>query len=474
MIYLLTFVFAMISLIWLFQTVFLDSFYKSIKTRNISVVASQIENELSSDALQQSIDTLSTDHEVCIRVIQLINQDTIPANIQYLTRERSACAVARLTDEQVLNYWQKTRENQGIFVSETVEVIPVGNVIGGKITYKETGNQDIILAKSLGVQGLDGLVLVSARLSPVSSTVETLRFQLIVITGIICLMAVLLAAFMTLKVTKPLEEINKAARILGTGNYDVQFKASGYQEIDELNETMNTAALKLKQVDQMRRDLLSNVSHDLRTPLTMIEGYSEMMRDLPGENTPENAQVIIDEAHRLTLLVNDLLDLSKLQENKIELHIDKANMTSILRSIVDRYQKYMEFQGFEILLDVEENLFVLVDEKRIEQVLYNFINNAIQYSGTFQKIEIRATNKNQKVRVEVQDYGEGIPEDKLDLIWERYYKIDKEHVRAHSGSGIGLSICKEILKLHHAQYGVISKQNSGTIFWFELEKSNSL
>ena len=463
LIYLLSFVFAMIFLIWLFQTAFLDTFYKSIKTKNLNDVAVQLTSSLGNkEDIQQTIDTLSSDNEVCIRVVQFVNLDFIPSEVQYVSQDRSACAVARLSGEQVVDYWQKARENNGRYQVETIEVIPMG--FGSQFPFKETGNRDIVLAKAVNH---DALILISTRISPVNSTIETLTVQLMFITGIIVIVAFGLAIFMNLKVTRPLEEINHAAKILATGNVDVQFKASGYQEINELNETLNYAVQQLKEVDQMRRDLISNVSHDLRTPLTMIEGYSEMMRDLPGENTPENAQVIIDEARRLSLLVNDLLDLSRLESHQVTLNKETVQMNELLKSIVERYQKYMDAEGFELNLSCDD-VSVYSDPQRLSQVLYNFINNAIQYSGDSRRIEIRCQKVDDSVRFEIQDFGEGIPSDQIRYIWNRYYKIDRTHVRAQKGSGIGLNICKEILELHQAKYGVTSKLNEGTTFWFEL------
>ncbi len=466
--YLLVFVFAMISMIWLFQIVFLDSFYQSIKSKNLEFVASAVAETLDDEQIQQKIDHLSTENEVCVRVVQLLNKQVLPVSVQYVSTDHSACAVARLTDEQVIDYWNKAISNHGMIQAKTKEVIPLGMTGAMQFGYQETGHQDLLLAKSIGDDGLDALVLVSTRISPVNSTIETLRVQLSVMSVVICLMAVALAAFMTLKVTKPLEEINQATRILATGNYDVDFSASGYQEINELSETMNYAAQKLKEVDQMRRDLLSNVSHDLRTPLTMIEGYSEMMRDLPGENTPENAQVILDEAHRLTLLVNDLLDLSKLEEKKMILKIETVNLSELLNEIVKRYLKYTQSLNLKLVCDCDANLIIQCDPQRIEQVIYNFINNAIQYSASGKTIEIRCKALQNKVRFEIEDYGQGIAEEYLDSIWERYYKVDRQHVRSSSGSGIGLSICKLLLEMHHADYGVHSEVGQGTTFWFEF------
>ncbi|MBR5004879.1 MAG: HAMP domain-containing histidine kinase, partial [Erysipelotrichaceae bacterium] len=194
---------------------------------------------------------------------------------------------------------------------------------------------------------------------------------------------------------------------------------------------------------------------------------SEMMRDLPGENTPENAQVILDEAHRLSLLVNDLLDLSRFESHQVTLNKEIVQMNELLKSIVNRYQKYMDSEGFELNLTCDD-VSVYSDSQRLSQVLYNFINNAIQYSGNSRQIEIRCQKINESVRVEIQDFGEGIPSDQIPYIWDRYYKIDRTHVRTQKGSGIGLNICKEILELHHSKYGVISKLNEGTTFWFEL------
>ena len=220
----------------------------------------------------------------------------------------------------------------------------------------------------------------------------------------------------------------------------------------------------------MRRDLLANVSHDLRTPLTMIKGYGEVMRDLPGENTPENVQIIIDEAERLTSLVNDLLDLSKLESGVVPLEKASFNLTESIRLILHRYDKLADYS---FPFAYEEDVWVNADELKISQVVYNLVNNAITYSGADKTITLRQTLREGKVRVSVTDTGEGIPPDKLQDIWERYYKVDKEHKRAQMGSGLGLSIVKNILDMHGGAYGVESQLGQGSTFWFELPLSPS-
>lgn len=211
--------------------------------------------------------------------------------------------------------------------------------------------------------------------------------------------------------------------------------------------------------------MIANVSHDLRTPLTMITGYAEVMRDLPGENTPENVQIIIDEATRLTTLVNDLLDLSKLQSGTITLKPEPFSLTSCIRTILHRYDKLIDYR-FDFQYD--RDVTIVADELKITQVVYNLINNAVTYTGADKQIFLLQLVQNGRVRVEVSDTGEGIPQDKLQDIWERYYKVDKEHKRAQVGTGLGLSIVKTVIDLHGGTYGVQSVLGKGSTFWFEL------
>ena len=269
-------------------------------------------------------------------------------------------------------------------------------------------------------------------------------------------------------IAAPLTTLNNSAKLLSKGTYTYDDKVNAYQEVYELNETLKKAAVDIQKADQAKRDLIANVSHDLRTPLTMISGYGEMMKDLPGEKTDENCQVIIDEAKRLTYLVNDLLDLSKLEEKKIVLEESVFDLSSLVQREIRKYEIYAVQNGYKFTVDAKENLFVKADEKRIEQVFNNFITNAINYSNESKDIEIRVYQKDKNIRLEVEDHGIGISKENLPNVWDRYYKINAEHIRFTKGSGIGLAIAKEILELHHAVYGVNSEEGKGSIFYFEL------
>jgi len=200
----------------------------------------------------------------------------------------------------------------------------------------------------------------------------------------------------------------------------------------------------------------------------MIKGYSEVMRDIPEENTAENMQVIIDETTRLSELVNDMLDISKLQAGTRKPNYSDFCITQIIRETLTRYDKLVDRDGYSIEFSADEDVTICADQGMILQVIYNLINNAINYTGEDKRVTVRQSLNGMRVRISVMDTGEGIENDQLPLIWERYYKVDKVHKRATVGTGLGLSIVKEILELHSAVYGVNSTVGEGSEFWFEM------
>ena len=300
-----------------------------------------------------------------------------------------------------------------------------------------------------------------------------------VLSVLLVILAFILAMIMYKRISKPIMEINDSAKELAKGNYDITFNGGGYLEISELSNTLNYASHELNKVETLRQELIANISHDLRTPLTMISGYAEVMRDLPNENNSENAQIIIDEAARLTSLVNDVLDLSKLQSGTQELQIEEYDITSSISRILERFKKFTSKDGYVIEYNYDEHIYIEADELRISQVVYNLINNALTYTGDDKTIIVNQKVINDYVRIEVCDHGVGIPEEMLASIWERYYKAKNQHRRAINGSGLGLSIVKSTLEAHNeilpdvSRYGVESKINEGSVFYFEYRISKS-
>ena len=314
------------------------------------------------------------------------------------------------------------------------------------------------------------LLLLNSVISPVDATVTTLNAILIAVSVLLVLLSLLMAVLISKKISRPIESLSCGAKELATGNYNVDFSTSGYREIGELAESLDYAQHELSKADSLRRELIANVSHDLRTPLTMISGYAEIMRDIPGENSAENLQVIIDEAGRLRDLVNDVLDISRIESGARKLDITRFSLTELIRGATETYSKLTEKRGFAITFDCDTDAIVESDRTVVQQIFYNLLNNAINYSGDSRTVKVTQTISpdGSAVRITVRDYGEGIPEDKLPLIWDRYYKVDKVHRRAAVGTGLGLSIVKGSTELLGGACGVSSTVGSGSSFWFEL------
>ena len=228
---------------------------------------------------------------------------------------------------------------------------------------------------------------------------------------------------------------------------------------------------ELERSSMLQRDLMANVSHDLRTPLTMIKSYAEMIRDLSGdipEKRNAHLDVIIEESDRLNSLVNDMLALSAMQAGTLSMDIISFNIHDAVDSILAPYRVLEEKEGYTVHFNCREDIYVEGDEERIKQVISNLLSNAVKYCGHDKTVFINIRRWGKKVHFEVVDHGVGIKPEELSHIWDRYYKTSSNHVRPTRGSGLGLSIVKEILVMHGAKYGVESKVGKGTTVWFEL------
>ena len=455
----------MLALLWVFQIVFLNDFYKSIKIKEINSSADKIASQIDSDTLEDTLYSIAQDTQNCIMIVDRNGM------VVYSEEAAPNCVIHRLPWSGLLQVFEVPRECGGTyferFTHDNLQIVTQGRSWDSRPNViKSEGVESMILTRIVTTKdGVEYLILLNSTITPVDATVKTLRIQLFWITGIMLLLALFLALLLSRRISKPIIRINDSAKVLATGNYGIHFEENGYREISELGHTLNYAAQELSKVETLQRDLIANVSHDLRTPLTMITGYGEVMRDLPGENTPENVQIIIDEARRLTTLVNDMLDISKLQAGVMTLEAEGFCITDEARSILQRYTKLTDYK-IEFLAG--EDVLVYADRSKISQVIYNLVNNAITYTGPEKNVTVYQTVHDNMVRIAVQDTGEGIPADQLKDIWNRYYKVDKEHKRAQVGTGLGLSIVKSILELHQSPFGVQSELGKGSIFWFEL------
>ncbi len=475
--WLLIFAAVILVILWLCQVVFLDNIYKAVKIAEIKSAASDLaEYTDTAEELNARAEELCSSSDICVFVMKMLNNQTA-LGLASVDTQRD-CTLHNTDQRSKFVLYDSAKKAGGsnlqrfYFDDKSDRFYSIEGSLYDKNPSGEADYSSESILYTVITEAGDGsetVIFIDAVISPVGATVRTLNFILIIISGILILLSAVVAFVISYRVSKPLEKMSYAANELAKGDYSVAFSGSGYRETEELASSLNYAASELSKVDSLRRELIANISHDLRTPLTMIEGYSEVMRDLPGENTPENVQIIIDETNRLSSLVNDVLDISRLEDGSYKPKNERFNLTEAVRTTLLRYNKLCERNGYRIEFAGDSDVFVNSDQTRIMQVIYNLINNAVTYTGEDKTVYVRQSVRNgAAVRIEVEDSGDGIAPDKLEFIWERYYKVDKEHKRAAIGTGLGLSIVKRTMEMLGGSCGVISAVGHGSIFWIEL------
>ncbi len=447
--YLTIFSVSILSILWFFQVIFLNVYYTWVKINDISSIASKVKEGYQSNNYEELMDILAYNQDVCIDIVRSDNEE-------YYSSGLNRKCISTVEAKNLYNKYVKEFMNN--------------HMITG--SYKITDNRFENKVLVTGIKLEDNYyAFISTTLEPLTSTTKILISQLIYVTILVLCLSFLIAYFVSKKISGPMIEINKKAKRMSKGDYQFSFKTdSNISEIVELTTTLDEAKDELEKTDDLRRELLANVSHDLKTPLTMIKAYAEMVRDITykdKEKRESNLNTIIEETDRLTLLVNDILDLSKLG-SVVEIKCEDFDLNQMIRTIMKRFEC---FEDIKFVYENEKTLMVHADIKKMEQVIYNLVGNAINYVGKDKKVMIQIIENKSTYTVEVIDHGKGIKKEELDKIWDKYYKIDKTHQRNQVGTGIGLSIVKEILKNHNFNYGVKSELKKGTTFYFEIKKA---
>ena len=444
-------------LLWLFQIVFLNSFYAGIRINEIKKFSEDIIKEI--DDLQKfkdSLDELAYKNNLTAELLDMEH------NTVYTT------GAAGMNGMMPMMMGNAAR-------AEAYEKAVGGSIAQLPVTHPRFNSKFMLIGlpvRSLGK--LQGALILTVPLAPVEDTVNILKKQLVYITLILIAATLLLSFLLSRSFTKPILDITKVSMAMAAGDLSARISSNRKDEIGRLAETINFMGNELTKTEQLRKDLIANVSHELRTPLSLIKGYAETIRDVSGKNEEKRERhlgIIIDESDRLSGIVGDILNLSQMQAGYIDLKLERIRMDEMLARLVKRYEILSESTDVRISCDKAAEVFVEGDEARIEQVLYNLVNNAYNHSPKGSVIHINTMERGNKVRVEVSDSGEGIPQDELHNIWERFYKVDKSGKRKRAGTGLGLAIVKSILDAHEAAYGVDSKPGSGATFWFELKKA---
>ncbi|HAG14447.1 MAG TPA: sensor histidine kinase [Ruminococcus sp.] len=437
-------------LLWVCQVLFLQNFYDRMKTRDIIRLADKMVTQYQTGDYKAEFLDYAIRNDLCIEVLDKYEREKFPQHIM-----GGSCFIHGYNNQLRAIVDELKQDSDG--------------TIYFKATHPVTNVEVLVYAQVIGSTSFpEGYLILNTPLKPVTATVSIIRRQLIIITVILLLVAIIITSIVSDRLSKPIVRVTKDAEQLAHGKYDIKFDGSGYDEAERLAETLTYASHEINRVDRMQRDLIANASHDLRTPLTMLKGYAEMIRDISGDNPEKrnkHLQVIIQETDRLQALVNDILDLSKLENGRMTLAVTEFDMEQRLTEITERYRGLSEFSGYHFSLETDGEAMVSCDAGKIEQVICNLINNAVNYTGEDKQVFIKMEHRPEGIRISVRDTGEGMDQETLSRIFDKYYRSEN-YKRSVIGTGLGLSIVKAILRLHDYAFGVDSTIGVGSTFWF--------
>ncbi|MGF7058238.1 sensor histidine kinase [Brassicibacter mesophilus] len=320
---------------------------------------------------------------------------------------------------------------------------------------------------------LVGNVMLTSPLAPIEETTAILKKQLSIITLISLVIASLLALVFARYFSNPILKITNASKKMAEGDFSANVDIKSKDEIGILGNTINNMAIQLGQTETLRKEFIANISHELKTPISLIKAYGELIKDieLNEKNKHEYLDIIIDESNRLNDIVEDILYLSKMEAGIYKLEYSDFSIVELINQVVEKLNYFALQKNIKIKVEINNyHTNIYADENKMYQVFYNLVNNAINHSFNNSSISINITNIENIVRVEISDNGKGISEEDLPYIWDRFYKADKSRKRDNSGTGLGMSIVKNILDAHNFKYGIESEINKGTCVWIEIEE----
>lgn len=466
--YFVLFALSILLLLEFFQIILIEPSYlntleKEIKTytKNVSDIYFRSAEDDDAVKLKHSeLYSLTMNNNACVIIFDKTKGTT---SLAYDALGESGCAIYR--DSTVNQKFIEDLDN-----STSDEIMEQGQFI-------ELSSQDVMVyGKKFTVDENVYYIISNITLQSLNILSKTIQGQFVYISLLVMGLSLIISILFSNFISGPILQVKQEAKKLSYGNYDVHFDNFEINEIKELAETIEVAAHEIQKVEVVQKELVANVSHDLKTPLTMIKAYAEMIKDISGDNKikrNEHLDVIIAETDSLNNLVKDLLNLSKLQAGAISVNIQPFDLTGLINEVASHFRPLCLAENVDLVVECEPELVACGDNKRINEVLNNFLSNALKHYGDDKKIIIKAYLLNKdKIKVEIIDHGTGIAKEDLPNIWERYFKIDKSYQRSKTGTGLGLAINKAILEAHQSDYGVYSQKDKGSTFYFELNNAD--
>ena len=459
--YFMFFTAVIFAFLWLLQTVFLQRFYNGMIIKNTVAAAGKIASQSETSGITEYIDELSRDNSVLVFVT-----DT-GGDILYSSDEYKKGHKIRNSELNGINADLRGERGRYRELPENYdEFLRVLDASDSGEAELQTGDM-YVYGRYISFYSCDSkaVLYIGTTLNAVGSAARIIRVQLLWVTLLSVVIGFVLAWFMSRSFSRPVAQLNEKAHKLGEKDSDTAFREGFCSELDELNATLDNTAEKLKKSQDFQNELLANVSHDLRTPLTMIKGYAEMIRDISREDEKQCAEdvaVIVEETDRLTALVNEILEYSELQMTDMELAMSDIDLGGTADSVADSFEKLYSKDGFAFERNIAENIHIKGNLSRLQRAVYNLIDNAVRHAGADKWIGITLKAENETAVIEISDHGEGIAAEELERIWDKYYT--KRQRQGRGVSGLGLAIVKQTVTLHNGRCEAESEKGKGSTF----------
>ena len=450
-------VIAMLAFTYVFLIVLFPSFYEWMKTYEIAESMAYIKTSWSlgdSDNFGTVVTNIARKNKMYIEV-------STPYRIGY---------VDYLGGSQSLSQLSKTQYQQAALDSDT-------GVYYDQIRDERENNTVLMMCTYIGTKDdPQAYIFICSYLQPIGTTVAIFQRQFLFVSLIMMMLTLFVSLFFANKITNPIININKHAKDLPQGKFDAVIDDHDFNEIQQLASTLQEASKEIAKSDDLRRELMANISHDLRTPLTLIKGYAETVRDLTGDDKKhrdEQMNIIVDETDRLTALVSSVMELSKVTSGALKCEKVHFDMGQLCDEVSERYDAVCAQNGWQLKLELpDEELPVCADPDMMQRALHNLLGNAMHHIGEDGIFVLRALRCPEGVRVEVEDHGPGISAEDLPYIFDRYYRSRSD--AGKQGTGLGLSITKAIFQQHGFRFGVHSTVGRGTVFWFIMTDAEEI
>lgn len=416
-----------------------------------------------------------------------INGDVTNGNSNNATTNNSGAT----SDDQTGNKTDQSQNNSNSNQSDNSSDNSSGSTKNNQDGNTADGSTDNSLA-NIDKSHVDTAIMLRTNLESIEESVAIAN-KFLAYIGIIVIIIGSIAMFLiSKKFTKPIQDLSGIAKKMTDLDFDVKYKVNSKDEIGELGKSINSLSDRLEstitelkqannelttdiqkkiEIDEMRKEFLSNVSHELKTPICLIQGYAEGLKENINEDEESRnfyCEVIMDEANKMNQMVKKLLSLNELEFGNNQVNFERFNITSLIQSVLNETEILFKQKEVTLHFEQADPIYVWADEYLIEQVLTNYISNALNHVEGQKIIEIKLIQREDNVRIAVFNTGENIPEVDIDRLWVKFYKVDKARTREYGGSGIGLSIVKAIMNSHNKECGVINRP-IGVEFWFELD-----